>query len=312
MPCSICGNHGHNIRTCDGAEFLKDIDPNVFHIRICYKDNIKEDMEEKTEEVVEDGYETDVGENGNETDVDDEDGNETDVENDEESEPEPEKPKSKNLSGNEKRIESCKQVGGFYKKEGHIKEEKFNVKYNPECTKLTMKAESDCEISVNHSVLDKLLKFKIIKSKNERFTSNKSGKSIQLVLGNIPELLVKNNLEWIKNNDNCKSLLNKYMKKNNSNKPADLLVYDTGKSRIFFNMNDVIEYIIKECEFRKLESGRIKGDFSDNSKKGKSQYFTYEYRNGKHKSYFLGFSGGRGRPFILLIKTKIKFYEENY
>jgi len=69
MPCSICGNRGHNIRTCDRAEFLKDIDPNIFHIRICDKDNVKEDMEEKKEEVVEDGYETDVGEDGNETDV---------------------------------------------------------------------------------------------------------------------------------------------------------------------------------------------------------------------------------------------------
>ena len=25
MPCSICGNRGHNMKTCDGAEFLKDI-----------------------------------------------------------------------------------------------------------------------------------------------------------------------------------------------------------------------------------------------------------------------------------------------
>jgi len=56
MPCSICGNHGHNIRTCDGAEFLKDIDPNIFHIRIYDEDNVKVDMEVKTEEVIDDGY----------------------------------------------------------------------------------------------------------------------------------------------------------------------------------------------------------------------------------------------------------------
>ena len=220
--------------------------------------------------------------------------------------------KSKNLSSNEKRKKSCKLVGGYYKKEGHKKEENFNKKYNPKCNNLTMKAESDCEISENHPIIDKLFENYIIKNKNERFTSNKSGKSIQLVLGNIPELLVKNNLEWIQNKNNFRTLLNKYMKKTNSNKPADLLVYDTGNSRIFFNMNDVIEYIVNNCELRKLDSGRIKGDFIDNSKKGKGQYFTYEYRDGKHKSYFLGFSGGRGRPFIMLIKNKINYYEELY
>jgi len=57
MPCSICGNRGHNMKTCDRAEFLKYIDPNVFHIRICDKDNVKEDMEVKP---VEDGCETEV------------------------------------------------------------------------------------------------------------------------------------------------------------------------------------------------------------------------------------------------------------
>jgi len=42
MPCSICGNHGHNIRTCDGVEFLKDI-------KICDEYYTKEDMEKQTE-----------------------------------------------------------------------------------------------------------------------------------------------------------------------------------------------------------------------------------------------------------------------
>ena len=36
---------------------IKYIDPNVFHIRICDKDNVKEDMEVKP---VEDGCETEV------------------------------------------------------------------------------------------------------------------------------------------------------------------------------------------------------------------------------------------------------------
>ena len=56
----------------------------------------------------------------------------------------------------------------------------------------------------------------------------------------------------------------------------------------------------------------VKGDFEDDSKKGKRQYFTYEYRGKKHKSHFLGFSGGRGKEFIELIKTKLNFHDDPY
>ena len=90
------------------------------------------------------------------------------------------------------------------------------------------------------------------------------------------------------------------------------LVYDDNKTRCFFNMDDVINYMVENCMFRKLKSGRIKGDFKDNSKKGKRQYFTYEYRGKNHKSHFIGFSGGKGKPFIELLKTKIKYYEDPY
>lgn len=37
------------------------------------------------------------------------------------------------MNGNDKRIASCKLVGGRYMKEGHEKEKTFNAKYNPEC-----------------------------------------------------------------------------------------------------------------------------------------------------------------------------------
>ena len=216
------------------------------------------------------------------------------------------------LTGNEKRIKSCQQVGGSKKKEGHDKEKTFNAKYNPDCQDVTMKAEADCQISEQHPILDKLFEKGIIKDKKERNTSNKSGKSIQIVLGNIDELNKENNLEWIENKKNSKQLLEKYFKKNESDRPADLLVYDTGVSRIFFNMDDGINYIVDNCIFRKLKSGRIKGDFKDNSKKGIRQYFTYEYRGRNHKSHFIGFSGGKGKPFIELLKTKIKYYEDPY
>jgi hypothetical protein len=216
------------------------------------------------------------------------------------------------LSGDDKRVQSCKLVGGVKKKEGHHKENTFNAKFNPECKKITMKAEADCQISEEHSILDKLIKKGIIKDKKERNTSNKSGKSIQIVLGKIPELQGDDNLEWIEIKDNFKQLLEKYLKKSESKRPANLLVYDTNQSRLFYNMDDIIKYMVENCKFRKLKSGRIKGDFKDNSKKGKRQYFTYEYRGKNHKSHFIGFSGGKGKPFIELLKTKIKYYEDPY
>lgn len=217
------------------------------------------------------------------------------------------------LTGNDKRIASCKKVGGKHKKDGHDKEGTFNGKYNPAWTgPVSTKAEADCEISHDHEIL-KILKEKgIIENMDQRHTSNKSGGSIQLTLGNIPELLRDDNLEWIENKDNFMTLNNKYLKKVGSSKPADLLVYDTGNSRIFFNMDEVIKFMADKCEFRKLKSGRIKGDFKDDSKKGKRQYFTYEYRGKGHKSHFIGFSGGRGKPFIELLKNNIIYYEDPY
>ena len=68
-------------------------------------------------------------------------------------------------------------------------------------------------------------------------------------------------------------------------------------------MDDIINYITNKTEWRKLNSGRIKGDFQDMSKKGKKQYLTYEYRP-THKSYFLGLNGGKGIEFINLLMNK--------
>jgi hypothetical protein len=100
------------------------------------------------------------------------------------------------------------------------------------------------------------------------------------------------------------------LKKINSDKPVDLLVYkDTNNNRwIFFNIDDIINFIANECIWRKLSTGRIKGDFNDNSRKGKSQYITYEYRN-THNSYFLGLNGNKGKKFIeLLMNNRINYY----
>jgi hypothetical protein len=110
-------------------------------------------------------------------------------------------------------------------------------------------------------------------------------------------------------------LFNKYLKKNSSDKPADILVYKDieNKRWIFFNMDDIINYIAEKCIWRKLDSGRIKGDFADKTKKGMTQYITYEYRD-THKSYFLGLNGGKGVNFIKLLMDEqigIRYYCDN-
>jgi hypothetical protein len=70
-----------------------------------------------------------------------------------------------------------------------------------------------------------------------------------------------------------------------------------------FSLPDIINFIVDKCIWRKLKTGRIKGDFNDDSKKGISQYITYEYRN-THKSYFLGLNGGKGKKFIKLLMNE--------
>ena len=206
---------------------------------------------------------------------------------------------NKILKGNDKRISSCKKVGGEKKKIGHDREKQFTKQFN--INELNNPIEygpkSDTSIDKNHPIC-KILKEKLnIEGYN---VSNKSGHNIQFTLGQIPELK-DIELEEL-TEEKIYNIFNIYLKKINSNKPADMLVYkDLENSRwIFFNMNDIITFISTKCIWRKLDTGRIKGDFNDNSKKGISQYITYEYRN-THKSYFLGINGNKGKKFIELL-----------
>lgn len=200
-------------------------------------------------------------------------------------------------------------LGSKIKEIGHRREAFFNKLYGSKENKIIYGPTSDCKISKDHKILNELIHNKIIKNKEERNTSNKSGKNIQIVLGKIPELDCENNIDWINNKKNFSLLLHKYFKKAESKYPSDLLVYDTNYSHIFFNMNDIIKFMVKECKFRKLSSGRIKGDFNDNIKT--KQYLTYEYRNTK-KYYFLGFNGNKGYNFISLLKINLKYLETPY
>lgn len=221
---------------------------------------------------------------------------------------------NKAIAGNKKRIESCKKVGANKKIVGHKREKDFLAKYNEtELSKPTeYGATSDTSICPSHSICEKLKE--TIKNTNLN-VSNKSGKNIQLVLGNIPELK-DIDIAILEDKEYVRKIFEKYLKKSESEKPAGLLVYkDTSRKKwTFFNTDDIIDYIVDKCIWRKLETGRIKGDFTDDSKKGMRNYITYEYRN-THKSYFLGFNGDAGKKFIELLKSPnhgINYYEDDY
>lgn len=221
----------------------------------------------------------------------------------------------KMTTGNEKRIESCKKVGSEKKHKGHKREKDFLKIYN--ITELdkptTYGATSDTSICSTHPICDKL--YETIQYSNLN-VSNKSGNNIQLTLGNIPELKNIDADKLNKDKEYVRNIFNIYLKKSNSSKPAGIIAYKDTKNKkwIFFNTDDVIDIIVNKCKWRMLESGRIKGDFDDNSKKGYSQYITYEFRS-THKSYFLGFNGGKGIKFIHFLKDSnfgIKYYEDPY
>tara|TARA_B110001450_G_scaffold241009_1_gene250163 strand:+ start:1072 stop:1752 length:681 start_codon:yes stop_codon:yes gene_type:complete len=219
------------------------------------------------------------------------------------------------LIANKKRKESCKKVGSEKKIKGHKRENDFLEKYNPnEVDKpIEYGATSDTSICPTHSITNELNV--TIKPSNLN-VSNKSGNNIQLTLGNIPEMKDIASDKLNKDNEYVHNIFNKYLKKSISLKPAGILAYKDTKNKkwIFFNIDNIIKYIVERCKWRKLETGRIKGDFVDDSRKGYSQYITYEYRN-THKSYFLGFNGGKGIKFINLLKHHvhgIKYYEDPY
>jgi hypothetical protein len=77
----------------------------------------------------------------------------------------------------------------------------------------------------------------------------------------------------------------------------------------FFNIHDIINYIIKNTKWRLLETGRIKGDLF--LEDGKSiTIFTLEFRNESHKKCFAfgAHGGGKGIQLFLILLRNIKHY----
>lgn len=207
------------------------------------------------------------------------------------------------LSGNAKRIEACKQVGGSKKRKGHERESEFNTLFGRCDAPITYKAEADCTISADNGIIAELER--LFGSLTNTNVSVKGGNNLQFTLGRIDEITNADDRLRVFNQ---RDLWEKYLAKMKSGSPATLLAYRTPTSWLFFLMEDVIDFIVKSSTWRELGSNRIKGDFKDNSKKGYSQYLTFEYRT-KHKSYFLGANGNKGWSFISLLKTNLRNYE---
>ena len=229
------------------------------------------------------------------------------------------------LKGNDKRKESCKKVGGDKKRVGHDIEVEFLKQFNnPEFMRhqkakeegkntIEYGATSDTTIDDSHPVCDVLKNKLNIPGMN---VTNKSGNNIQFVLGNIPEFKQIQSATEI-TPEFVTKMLNNYLKKGNSSKPADMLVYKNtiGKKWLFFNIMHVINYIAEKGIWRKIEeTGRYKCDFKNGTKKGTGQYLTHEHR-GTHNSDFLGANGNTGIKLINLLmdeKYGIKYHSEDF
>ena len=209
-----------------------------------------------------------------------------------------------NLAGNEKRKESCKAVGGAKKRTGHSHEAVFNRLFGlGDQTEITYKAEADCVISNTTTGGAALLaqltdKFGPLPNHN---VSVKSGKNLQFVLGNIPEITGATDKLAVMSQ---RSFWEKYLGKSNSESPAGFLVYRGEKYWKFFLMRDVIHHIVEKGTWRLLPTGRIKGDYADSSRKGKGAYLTCEYRP-THKSHLLAANCGVGEKWINLLTTAL-------
>jgi hypothetical protein len=77
----------------------------------------------------------------------------------------------------------------------------------------------------------------------------------------------------------------------------------------FFNIHDMVQYIITNTKWRLLETGRIKGDLF--LEDGTSiTIFTIEFRNESHKKCFAfgAHGGGKGIQLFLILLRNIKHY----
>ena len=206
---------------------------------------------------------------------------------------------------------------------GHDNEKDFNYVFGDKNAVINYSgASNDCIILDNafFEILKKKLKVK------SNHVSLKSGNTIQIHLGLLPELTNmgvwnRNLCERVINGESCTTsdhgiafeeqirVLKTYhfWAKYLNGEKGDILCYrDKNDKWVFFNMEDVINFIIDKFTWRLLETGRIKGDCQE------KQYITYEYRSEIHKRCFvLGAHGGKkGKEFVDLLMKNIPYLEE--
>lgn len=202
------------------------------------------------------------------------------------------------------------------KREGHKKEEVFHHLYGDssiDFTKNASGASADNYTGKSNQITARLNDF-FRWSRETLSISLKGGNTIQILLGNFPELqsdqikigtTPKGNtkvtykmtfdeqLEVLRS----RKFWNRVLKKGD----IDLMCYfytEVGEY-LFFNMDDVVEFICEKIEWHSLETGRLKGWYE-----GK-QYLTFEYRR-KKKTFVLGAHGGqKGREFVNMLRENI-------
>jgi len=77
----------------------------------------------------------------------------------------------------------------------------------------------------------------------------------------------------------------------------------------FFNIHDIVNYIISNTKWRLLNTGRIKGDLTVENETSIT-IFTIEFRNEIHKKCFAfgAHGGGKGIQLFLILLRNIKHY----
>ena len=228
------------------------------------------------------------------------------------------KPNIKNIS----KHGMTSELASEKKRGGHKKESVFNEKFGNKDARINYsRSNHDCEI-ISHEIKQEL-KVLELTIDGDFNVSLKSGSTIQFHLGTIPELsdrdlyklsLYKNSkgntcgIHSVSFSKQCEILKSyefwhKYLHKGN------ILCYvnKTDRVYIFFNMVNVIKFIISSFTWRTLETGRIKGDFNG------TQVLTFEYRqDGKKNQFALGATGSEcGNKFIEILKNNLKHKQIN-
>lgn len=207
-------------------------------------------------------------------------------------------------------------------------EKASQVKVNGELAKQKLATKFNC-ISSREIFLDKAQHPEIVKAiDTEGKVMLRVGKNWQFHLGDLPEIgsinhfaksirktKIKNKTlecgtydnNWEYQVEQLKSTLfwEKYFCKGHS----VFCFSNDNYEYFFFNIHDIVNYIISKTNWRLLNTGRIKGDLSVENKTSIT-IFTIEFRNEIHKKCFAfgAHGGGKGIQLFLILLRNIKHY----